>query len=52
LANYLLECLICFKYEEEGGERLFAKRPTLLKKEAEEIVDAVKVGSRRDIEDY
>jgi hypothetical protein len=52
MVNYLVDCFVCFKYAEEGTEPLFAKVNPFSKRSSDEDLDTVKVGSRRDIEDY
>ena len=50
MSSYLLDCLLCFKYEDDHDEKLFANMNPFKKNNDE--IDSVKVGSRRDIEDY
>ena len=48
MTSYLFDCLICFKFDEE-----LDKFPSIdPSKNKTCVVDSVKVGSRKDIEDY
>lgn len=56
IANYLLDCLLCLNKEEHEDENqgLMSKINNFIGNvdEKEYAVDSVKIGSRKDIEDY